>query len=354
MAFVECTSIFTNTGWKNIENISGHDKVLVRNFIGEAEFIQPFALKRRQYNGEVITIGGRNWGFTVTPAHRVVYGREMSSGATKFLYDRADNIKINKKNRIYRKFRYISQNEYKKETLCISTSIGKRFTTISNYDWFVLVGYVICRGYFDNSNTKRHVLTIRLDNDSIEYETNLLGDILDRIGVEWSVIPSRSAGTYTIYVGAKSNLPSRLITRLGSSKRKEMFIPDKMIYNGSKEMASKLIETIINATKRPSTEYKGVYQFISNNEKLINSLVMLGTIWGYGMHVSILAKKGTNTGKGILRKDVLNLSICGKTGSYSPTKIEKNIYDGHVYEIDLFDGQVYVKKENMPVWVNPK
>ncbi len=27
---------------------------------------------------------------------------------------------------------------------------------------------------------------------------------------------------------------------------------------------------------------------------------------------------------------------------------------GYVYKIDLFDGQVYVKTEGMPVWVNPK
>ena len=40
MAFIEGTPIFTDSGFKNIEDIGGRDKVLVRNFLGDAEFMK--------------------------------------------------------------------------------------------------------------------------------------------------------------------------------------------------------------------------------------------------------------------------------------------------------------------------
>lgn len=354
MAFIAGTQVFTNSGWKNIEDVAGLDKVLVRNFIGDAEFIQPFALKKRQYDGEIAKIGGKNWSLSLTPEHIVVYDRAKTSDAPNFTYEEAEKIKPDQKNRIYRKFKYLPPEEYKKETITVQDEFGKRSVTVSNEDWFVLCGYVLCRGYLERVSPKKHVLYIHLNVDRYDYELSLLGDILDRIGVKWSMVPSYTDGRAMIRVGAKNTLASRLTTRLGSSKRKDMYLPDKMIYNSSKELATLLIETIIDATKRADTERGATYQFSTNNRKLAESLSLMGTLWGYGMRLSVYAKKGEDRGQGKLRRDVMALVIHNLTETYSPTRVSRLPYDGYVYSIELFDGQIYVRDGSIPVWVNPK
>lgn len=352
MAFIKGTNIFTNSGWKPIETISGNDNVLVRNFLGDAEFIQPFALKKRQYNGEIYEIGGRNWSFSVTPDHIVVYDRDDKVRGRNFVYEKAKDLEINADNRIYRKFKYITPEDYKKENIVIYDDFGKRWVTISNLDWFVLCGYVLLRGYLEPAG-RRRALNIYLDRQKREDELVVLADILDRIGVVWNLIESRTDDRWILRVNPHNTLSSKLAARLGSLKRKKMFIPDKMIYNSSKELASTLIETIINVSKRPETSSDS-YQFTSNNVKLIDSLEMLCTLWGYSVSRKISAHKGQDVGRGKLKKDVYNLVITSLPQSYSPTHINKKQYNDYVYELNLFDGQVYVKDGTAPVWIDPK
>lgn len=354
MAFVEGTKIFTNSGWKNIEDISGQDKVLVRNFIGDAEFIQPFALKKSHYNGEIIKIGAKNWSFSVTPEHTVVYDRDDVPVGNNFVYVPAKDVEINPDNRVYRKFRYVSSDDYKQETITIQDDFGKRWVGIPNQDWFVLSAYVLCRGYLEKTSKRKYALNIFLNKDKREEEIAQLQDILDRLNITWSLIPSYTDDRWFIRVSPHNTLASRLITRLGSRKRKEMFLTNKMIYNTTRDLATLLIDTIIKLSKKPETERSEVYQFTTNNEKLVESLSLLGTLWGYSMNSSILAKKGESRLGGTLSKDVYNLRINNISQTYSPTLIENNKYDGDVYEIDLFDGQVYVREESTPVWVEPK
>lgn len=353
MAFIQGTKVLTNSGWKNIEDIAGQDKVLVRNFIGDAEFIQPFALKKKKYDGEIIKISGKGWAFAVTPDHIVVYDRRTTAFGDHFVYEKAKDLKIDERNRIQRKFKYLPIDDYKREAVVFYTPFGKRWVTISNEDWYVLVAFTLCRGYIDTSS-KKPALNFRLDREKNEEELLLLSDILDRIGVEWSLIPSYTTDTLSVRLTSTSPIARRIITRLGSKKRKEMFLPDKMIYNSSKELAVLLIETIIKLSKKLSTERGSSYQFTTNNEKLVESLQLLGTLAGYGMNKKVMVKKGDDSGRGAVKKDVLNLVIANLAATYSPLHIEQEKYLGYVYEIDLFDGQVYVKEGTAPVWVNPR
>ena len=353
MAFIEGTKVLTNSGWKNIEDIAGQDKVLVRNFIGDAEFLQPFALKKKKYDGEIIKIGAKRWAFAVTPDHTVVYDRSMTVHGDHYVYEKAKDVKVDDRNRIQRKFRYLPQDDYKREAVVFHTPFGKRWVTISNEDWYVLVAFTLCRGYIEPTG-KRYALNLKLDREKSDDELLILADILDRIGVEWSLIPSHTTNTLYVRLTANSPIAKRLITRLGSKKRKEMFLPDKMIYNSSKELSVKFIETMIELSKKKSTERGISYQFTTNNEKLVESLKILGTLAGYGMNSKVMAKKGTDAGQGVLRKDVLNLVIANLSATYSPLFVKSEKYSGYVYEIDLFDGQVYVKEGTAPVWVNPR
>ena len=55
MAFPADTKVLTNRGWKKIEDVGGHDRVLTRNFLGDAQFTKPFAIKKKSYSGEIIS-----------------------------------------------------------------------------------------------------------------------------------------------------------------------------------------------------------------------------------------------------------------------------------------------------------
>lgn len=354
MAFIKGTQIFTDSGFKNVEDIAGKDRVLVRNFLGDAEFIQPFALKKSQYDGEIVKIGARNWSFSVTPDHTVVYDRDDFPVGNNVTYTPAKDVEIHKNNRIYRKFKYLPPEDYKQETIVIHDEFGKRWVGIPNRDWYILIAYVLCRGYFEKGGPRKFALNIHLNRETRESELSELQDILDRLNVTWSLIPSYTDDRWFIRVSAKNTLASRIIKRVGSRKRKEMFLADKLIYNSSKELSTLLIDTIIKLSKRPETEVSDSYQFKSNNEKLIESLVLLGTMSGYAMNSSILAKKGESPMGGTLTKDVYNLRIGTANQTFSPTLKEVTNYSGSVYEIDLFDGQVYVKEKRSPVWINPK
>jgi hypothetical protein len=353
MAFIANTPILTDTGWKNIEDISGRDRVLVRNFIGDAEFIQPFAIKRKKYDGEVINIGAKDWSFTVTPNHIIQYDRQTHAGNHKYFYTPAKDMVINNENKIHRWFKYVASDEYKTEKVVYSDEFGKHWVTISNEDWFVLAGYVLCRGYIV-SRGKRYGLNIYLNNDKLEEERTVLGDILDRMGVKWSLMPFRTIGRWLIFVNADNTLASRIIARLGSNKRREMFLPNKMVFSGSKQLASVLIKTMASTARRPETEDKDFYQISTNNKELLDSVCLLCTLWGFSPRLTIMARAGTYTGRGKLKKDVYSLTIGKGMKLYTVSYINRNNYKGYVYGIDLLDGQVYAKEGSMPVWVNPK
>jgi hypothetical protein len=351
MAFKKGTLIFTNEAWKPIEDISGHDKVLVRNFIGDAEFIQPFALKKSKHNGEIITIGAERWRFSVTPDHTIVYDRDDMPIGAHLNTVQAKDMVAHPKNRIYRKFKYLVPEDYKPEHIKIYNEFGKRWVTISNDDFFVLMAYTLCRGNIELRKNRKASLKLVLDNDKREDELVLLGDILDRIGVRWSLY---TGDKWFVHVDSQNSLAYRLATRLGSTTRKSMYLPDKVIYNSSKQLSERLIESIINASKRAETPRGKEYQFVSVNERLIDSLILLGTLSGYGMSKKLIFKEGDFTGITEAKKNIYSLFITTPVKTYSPSFVEKADYSGDVYKIDLFEGQVYVKDtEGAPVWVNP-
>lgn len=352
MAFVKGIPIFTDSGWKNIEEISGHDKVLVRNFLGDAELIQPFALKKRQYDGEVIKIGAKDWAFTVTPDHIVVYDKNKYANGRHFKYENAEDFTIEHDTRIYRKFKYMFSDEPRREMIKIRDDFGTKTVSISNYDWYKLVGYVLCRGFI-RKKPGRPMLFIFLDNDKKEDEIQELGDILDRIGVGWYVQHYDNASSRVV-VSSKNTLVYRLMTRLGSSKRREMFLPDKMIYNSTRELAKLLVDTIINVMSKKDTKVGDYYRLSTPNKKLLDSLVMFGTLNGYSVVYSLAYKAGTPSFTGVTKVDGYVAKIGNPTATYVPQFKNREYYNGPVYEIDLFDGQVYVKERSMPVWVNPK
>lgn len=320
--FVADTQIFTDSGWKKVSDIANRDRVLVRNFIGDAEFIQPFALKKRQYDGNVITLGGKDFSFTVTPDHHGI-----------------DSKKIE------RKFKYMFADDVKKEYITIYDQFGKRTTTIDHLDWYKLTAYVLMRGFIKTGYGKP-MLQLFLSMDNFEQEIRELSDIFDRIGLTYHVqYPENHSPVFVL--SSKNSLAARIKYRFGSFKRKEMFIPDKMIYNSTKECAKTLIQTIIELSN-------GQTQISTTNIALIDSLMLFGTINGYSVRSVLKTPAGSPAPKGKTRKDSYIMKISGQTGLYSVTKRKKSVYSGYVYGIELFEGAVYAREGKYPVWTAPK
>lgn len=346
MGFIEGTKVFTNSGFKNIEDISGRDKVLVRNFIGDAEFIQPFALKKKAYSGEIVKIGGSNWSFSVTPDHIVQLSDDNYDPPRNELVT-AREVEVNKHHRIHRKFRYLLPDEPPKEIIKIRDEFGTRHTTIDHEDWYRLMAYTLTRGFIRQDKT----LFIYTRDGRMDEDIKIIGGILDKYGIPWSLSFSAQP---MIVVSTRNTLSARLLTRLGSRKRREMYLSDKIVYRSSRELIRVLIETMIDNTIKPDTKRGASYQLSTSNLKLIDSLTVLGTVGGYSMTKTLKEKAGTKSKFGVSKKDSYILKISFGHETYSPKFVKKSHFSGNVYEVDLFDGQVYVKEGTMPVWVNPK
>lgn len=351
MAFISGVKLLTNSGWKEIDNISGRDMVLVRNFLGDAEFIQPFAVKKKLYNGTVLKFSARNWDFTVTPDHKIVYEKFNKSGTIRTHADVASKFKINPQFRFSRSFRYIFSSEPVKETIKIDDGNRKRSVTISNYDWYKLVAYTLCRGFI-KTGYGRPILMFLIDENKAEKELTEITGILDRIGLQWHIQHSEKT-RLRITVSCKNNLASKLAHRLGSSKRKEMFLSDKLLFNSTKELSKLLIESIIEVHSRGTADNK-TCQISTSNLKFLDSLSLLCTLSGYSSTIVLKSAAGDISNKGVTRKNSYTIRIFNAPQSYMPTSITEIDYNGYVYELDLFEGQVYVKNGSMPVWLDPK
>lgn len=324
MAFASETKIFTDRGWKPIGSLSGRDRVLVRNFLGEAEFIQPFALKKREYNGPIVHFGSTRWSVHLTPDHKVVYENETRN---------AEDVTVDKHKLLYRKFRYIREDKTN-EFINIANGDTTRQLSISDDDWYVLVAYVVTKGFISKDANPRLKFFVDMSN------VLPLIEILDKWGVSWSsVINDKSV---VVTVNRDNNLATKLRRFLGARARRDMRLPDKMVYGSSQALMKRFMGVVINLVAKPSKTRPNQLVFTSTNGKLLETLKDMCMFCGYGF--SMTENHGEYT-----------VSIIpGSISPWSVRFIEKQTYSGYVYEIDLFDGLVYVTERNLPVWMSPK
>lgn len=323
MSFKPETKIFTSQGWKYIRDLRGRDRVLVRNFLGEAEFIQPFALKKLQYEGEMVKFGGTYWAVSVTPTHRVVYEKDTAL---------AKDVVIDKKKFLHRQFRYIREDKANEFVKLYGDF--KRQVSISDEDWYTIVAYAVSSGYISKDKNPR--LKFMVDYDKMLPMTS----ILDMMGISYHIGEVNGASVLT--VNRDNNLARKLKKYLGARARRDMELPSKLIYGSSQSLMKHFISTYANLVAKPSKNRPNQLVFSSHNDKLVASLKMLCMIVGYGFSAT---KNGDNNVCAI---------VPGKISPWSVRFIEKEHYSGDVYEIDLFDGLVYVTERNLPVWMSPK
>lgn len=339
MAFIEGTQVLSETGWKNIQDVGGTDRLLVRNFIGDAQFEKPFAVKKRHYSGEIISGGSKTCKFKVTPEHQIVYtdrkGRVHKTTAGEVVGKRGTYLKHRSK---YSPDRYIPPQKIKK---------GNYTYEIDKLDWYKLCGFVLRKGQISKYHTR---LILALDKQNPKKDMDLICDVLDRLKLDWNFTEPN-----LIVVSQKSNIASKLSRVLGSRFRKQMYIPDKMIYNASIEDGRALIDTFIRASRRDGQGVENTVQFSTTNKKLIESLEILGLLCGYTISYILAKPAGSKVPAGVTKNDSYAVYVRNSVNEVSITNKKEVDYSGKVYEIDMFNDQLLIKEEECsPIWMKPK
>lgn len=343
MAFLEGTPIFTDSGWKPVEKISGRDKVLVRNFLGFAEFTQPLAIKKKNHKGPVYTVGGKNWSVSATQGHKM-FIREDNFGEETYKTTPIEGAKPEKNNRIIRKFKY-TPVDYSKEILYTFIDGKKKSFTVSHEDWAVILAYTLTRGAFIPVSKKR-ALRISLREHAKAHDISILSEIFDKYGIKWYLYEDY------IRLSTRTNLSARLMTRLGGYLRKDLSLPSNFVYGASSSVVELFIDTYIKCTFTSNRKRTDQFMKTSPDVGIMNSIITLATLNGYG--ASKTPRKETHMNGVPLKRLSYTFLITTGHETYSITQTDESQYSGSTYEIDLLDGQVYTKEGKMPIWMNPR
>jgi len=339
MAFPAETNVLTNKGWKPISDISGHDRVLVRNFLGDAQFTQPFAVRRRDYHGKMISGGSSSYQFRVTPEHTVVY----TDKGDNVIQTTAEDVPAKRENRLKHRSRYSTDTYLLPQKIRV-----KNFEyTVDTLDWYKLCGFVLRRGGMDKG---RNRLMLSLDKSNPQKDFDLITPILNNLQLKWTF-----SAPNTIIISQSYNIANKIALMLGSKHRKEMFLPDRMIYSASIEQGRELIEMFIRTSRRDGRGVHGTTQFSTTNVKLIESLEILGLLCGYTISSLLVRKAGTKVPAGETKRDSYAVYVRKSVNEVSIVRKSESEYSGKVYEIDMFEDQLLIKEDDsLPIWMKPK
>lgn len=339
MAFIAGTKVLTNSGWKNIEDVGGRDRVLVRNFLGDAQFTQPFAVKKSDYSGKLISGGSTNYQFKVTPEHTIVYTDKNG----KIRKTTAEKVPTRRENSLKHRSRYSTDTYLRPQKI----KVGDFEYTVDTLDWYRLVGFVLRRGRVDKNRTR---LFLALDKKNVKKDIDLICPVLDRMGLEWTFTKPN-----LVVVSQKSNIANKLAVMLGTKTRKDMYVPDKMIYNSTLEQARALIETFVLTSRKDGTWNGENVQFSTSNTKLIDSLEILGLLSGYTISRLLHRPAGAKVPRGVTKRDTYVVYIRKSVNEISIIRKKEHDYNGKVFEIDMFEDQLLIREDQcLPVWMKPK
>lgn len=339
MAFPADTKVLTKGGWKRIEDVSGRDKLLTRNFIGDAQFTQPFAIKKKHYTGEMISGGQKNYKFKVTPEHEVVY----SDRYKKVIKSTAKDVPASVEHRLKHRSRYSTERYMTTQVI----KNGGHVYSIDTLDWYKFVGYYLRRGSMDKKRTR---IILSLDKKNPQKDIDMICPVLDNMGLQYFITDRN-----LLIISQKSNIAEKVARMLGARARKDMHVPDKMIHNATLEQGKALIDIFIRASRHDGTGIDTIVQFSTSNKRLIDSLEILGLLCGYTVTYLLIKPAGTKVPRGVTKRDTYAVYVRESVTDVSIMRKKKSDYDGKVIEIDMFEDQLLIKEDGLlPVWMKPK
>lgn len=344
MAFHKDTQIMTDTGWKRVKDIKGFDKVLVRNFLGEAHLMQPFAIELIKFRGRIHCLGNPYWNIKLSPRQEVfgfINGEEH--------YKQVRKVPIAKTGKTFvfnRTATYIPEEEYKADMFTVFGKGFKKTKKMPPEDWYVLAAFILQRAMIYKtamSKFGRGDIQISLNRKKEPEAFLILQGILNRAEIQF-----KENGDRTIVISKRNTLFSLIKRRLGSWKREEMSIPLDMTYKGSKKLVQSFIDTLRLLSKRDTKRFNN--NIIAGYDKMISSLEIMCYVHGIEAIRGSTIKSTSLDGES---KETLRFSQRGRLASVTFHTDDKN--DSHnVYAIDILEGQVLARNEGYGVWVTPR
>lgn len=344
MAFHKDTQIMTDTGWKLIKDIKGFDKVLVRNFLGEAHLMQPFAIELIKFRGRIHCLGNSYWNIKLSPRQEVfgfIDGEEH--------YKQVRNVPIAETGKTFvfnRTATYVPEEEYKADMFTVFGKGFKKTKKMPPEDWYVLAAFILQRAMIYKtamSKFGRGDIQISLNRKKEPEAFLILQGILNRAGIQF-----KEKGDRTIVISKRNTLFSLIKRRLGSWKREEMSIPLDMTYKGSKELVQSFIDTLRLLSKRDTKRFNN--NIIAGYDKMISSLEIMCYVHGIKAARSSTIKSTSLDGE---PKETLRFGQYGQLASVIFHTDDKN--DSHnVYAVDILEGQVLARNEGYGIWVTPR
>lgn len=348
MAFLEGTELFTYGGFKKVEDITGEDRLLVRNFIGDTEFTRPMKIRKLRYSGDVVSLGSKSWQLKLTPDTKIDYALRKGFMLTSEPRTcKAGEYDASQESGLYRTFKYYPKMTTVRESLTRNVEDKRVIERIQIDDWIRIAALIVARGKIIK-NGKRAKVSIALDKADWRYELMYLLPFMSRLN-EGVVVEAFERAPGFVTLQESSDLTRKLAATfkpVGNSVR----IPNRMIYDYPLPESRKLFRYMMDPfEKKPDRGF--IY---SHNAGTTSDIEALAATTGNTVKVYQLTEAGREYRGVVEKEDSWLLHSYSLPFIHAVTEKSVEHYDGYVYEFDFYAGDVYARAEGALLWIYPK
>ena len=309
--------LLTKCGWINIAdyvNSNSAESVATFNVeTSEMEFQSPTGLIKKEFNGELVNLTGKNVDLLVTPTHQVLYHWNVSG-------------KYYKKNAI-------------DITKSIEIPINGRIQSFIPDPFYKLLGFSFAEGTFVLREHTQNTADNKYDGPRVQFhlkckrEINYLSNVLVELGYKFNLHPQND-GTY--YIVVYSDLGKRICKYFADRKE----IPASIFSSTLSQMRS-FLDGYLHGDGN-SIGLNGQWRFSSISEKSIDILHTLVRLVGgrSGKSNRVIYGNYENS-----QQQYLCSAFVDNEVHFSPIrKILKTEYSGYVYCVSVPNTNLFVRR----------
>jgi len=315
------SEIFTESGFKKIQDIKINEKILTLNTENNlTEYSKCLKIIDEEYKGEMVYFKNKRMNIVTTPNHDMLW--RTWSVTTKLKKIRADELSDKLK-------------AQKHGISVIPNWIGKNPDKIDGYDagdYMELMGWILSEGCFSTSN----IIIFQSQGENYEKISNLM----DRMKLK----KTRRERSICI----KNKLLFDSLKYLG--KQDCRYVPPEL-----KKMSILLLSRMLESLLLGDGECHvngGGHSYTTISEKLASDVNEIALKCGY--RSSIKKRKSKEflapNGKKYIRKKQYRISICeGKDSIYTKAEIKK--YDGRIVCVTVAkNNTIFVRYKGQSIW----
>ena len=309
--------LLTQSGWINIADyVNSNSTEAVATFnveTSEMEFQSPTGLIKKEFNGELVNLTGKNVDLLVTPTHQVLYHWNASGK-----YYKKNAIDITKSSEI---------------------PINGRIRSFIPDPFYKLLGFSFAEGTFVLREHTQNATDNKYDGSRVQFhlkcerEINYLSNVLVELGYKFKLRPQKD-GTY--YIVVYSDLGNRICKYFDDKKE----IPTSIFSSTISQMRS-FLDGYLHGDGS-SVGLNGQWRFSSISEKSIDILHTLIRLCGgrSGKSNRVIYGNYENSQRQYLCSAFIDNEV-----HFSPIQqILKTEYSGYVYCVSVPNTNLFVRR----------